>query len=110
MTDENKNLEIKEEETKRFYLTKGFKKFLTVALGSFVGVFCALSLFALLHKPPMHPFAPCHCNDMRPAYHHFAGDKRGPKCHKEHKKADFNNHKKIKHRGFDKNQPEKKGE
>ena len=33
------------------------RKFLIVALGTFVGGFCALSLFAALHKPPMmgHP-------------------------------------------------------
>ena len=31
------------------------RKFIIVALGSFVGVFCALSLFACLHKPPMGP-------------------------------------------------------
>ena len=29
------------------------RKFLIVALGTFVGVFCALSLFAALHKPPV---------------------------------------------------------
>ena len=29
------------------------RKFLIVALGTFVGAFCALSLFAALHKPPM---------------------------------------------------------
>ncbi len=33
--------------------SKGFRKFLVVALGSFVGVFCALCLFCALHKPPM---------------------------------------------------------
>ena len=27
-----------------------------MAIGSFVGVYCALSLFATVHKPPMHPF------------------------------------------------------
>ena len=36
------------------------KKFLVVALGTFVGVFCALSLFTAVNKPMMpptpHPF------------------------------------------------------
>lgn len=38
--------------------SQGFKDFLKITLGSFVGVFLALSLFAALHKPPvMHcPF------------------------------------------------------
>ena len=61
--------------------SKGFRKFLTIALGSFVGVFCALSLFAALHKPPM-PYGPygvapimcpCHCK-----MHHFNKFDRGP--------------------------------
>jgi len=36
-----------------FCKSKGFRKFLTVALGTFVGGFCAISLFCALHKPPM---------------------------------------------------------
>lgn len=40
------------------------KKFIVVALGTFVGFYCALSLFAALHKPPMpHRF---HGHNMRP--------------------------------------------
>lgn len=72
MTDENKIVEVKQE---CFCQSKGFRKFLTIALGSFVGVFCALSLFAALHKPPMPhcPFA--YGKMMRPAmhcnHHHF---------------------------------------
>ena len=68
MTDEIRNIE--EKECKCFCNSKGFKKFITTALGTFVGVFCALSLFAALHKPPMFvpvgsPFGahygrPCH--------------------------------------------------
>ena len=55
MTNENNNLEIK---TECFCKSKWFKKILSSALGTFIGVFCALSLFAALHKPPvMHcPF------------------------------------------------------
>ena len=66
MTDENKIIETKQE---CFCQSKWFKKFLTVTVGTFVGAFCALSLFAALHKPPMPPcpfpqgpmMRPCHC-------------------------------------------------
>ena len=71
MTDENKIVEVKPE---CFCKSKWFRKFLVTALGSFVGVFCALSLFAALHKPPMPPctFGPQMM--MRPpmhAHHHM---------------------------------------
>ena len=70
MTEENK-IELKEETCKCFCQSKAFRKFLTIALGTFVGVFCALSLFAALHKPPV-PTCPYH-KMMRPpiAYHQF---------------------------------------
>ena len=42
--------------------SKGFRKFVVIALGTFVGVFCALSLFAALHKPPMIMPCPCGCH------------------------------------------------
>lgn len=42
-------------ETKCFCQSKGFRKFLVTALGTFVGVYAALSLFAAIHKPPMPP-------------------------------------------------------
>lgn len=47
--------ELKEKECKCFCKSEGFKKFLTVALGTFVGVYFALSLFAATHRPPMPP-------------------------------------------------------
>ena len=70
MSDENHNVEVKEEKCNCFCHSKGFRKFLVIALGSFVGVFCALSLFAALHKPPMMvPPCPCGCQQMvRPFY------------------------------------------
>ena len=78
MSDEIKVNEEKQE-CKCFCHSKAFRKFLVVALGSFVGVFCALSLFAALHKPPMmapHHFGPhmgmmrgCPCKMM--PNHHF---------------------------------------
>lgn len=87
MTDENKIVEVKEE--KCLCQSKAFRKFVTIALGTFVGVFCALSLFAALHKPPMMtpaPYGPmmrpCHCG----CHHHF---NQGHQCYR----GDF--HKKM---------------
>lgn len=78
MSDEIK-VETKEE-CKCFCHSKGFRKFLVVATGTFVGVFCALSLFAALHKPPMPP-CPCGAYPMmRPPMahpHHFDKGPRG---------------------------------
>ena len=74
MTEEKK-LEIKEEKCNCICHSKWFRKFLTIALGSFVGVFCALSLFAALHRPPMPP-CPYHRPMMRPPFamqYHFRG-------------------------------------
>lgn len=85
MIEENKNLEVKNE---CFCQSKWFKKFLATALGTFVGVFCALSLFAALHKPPMPlvPFGygkmmrpPMHCHHNFKHHKHFRGDC----CHKK---------------------------
>ena len=56
MSDENK-FEKKEIKQECFCQSKWFRKFLTTALGTFVGVFCALSLFAALNKPPQCPYA-----------------------------------------------------
>ena len=38
-----------------FCQNENFKKFLVIALGTFVGVYAALSLFAAVHRPPMRP-------------------------------------------------------
>ncbi len=85
MSEENKIVEVKKE---CFCQTKWFKKFLTTALGTFVGVFCALSLFAALHKPPMPPCPFGHGKMMRPpmhCHHHFNHHKqfRGDCYHKK---------------------------
>ncbi len=79
MTEEIKTVEVKNE---CFCQSKWFRKFLTTALGTFVGVFCALSLFAALHKPPMPPCPFGHGPMMRPAMH----------CHHHH----FNKHRGLK--------------
>jgi len=69
--------EIKIEEEKKcncFCHSKGFKKFVVVAAGTFVGVYLALSLFAAIHKPPMPAPAPapmpCPCQQqmLRPDF------------------------------------------
>lgn len=44
-------------ETTCFCKSKAFRKFLVIALGTFVGVYAALSLFAATHRPPVMP--PC---------------------------------------------------
>lgn len=91
MTDENK-IEIREEH-KCFCQSKGFRKFLVVAGGTFVGVFCALSLFAALHKPPMMPCPFGHAPMMRPPMHchHCFNHHRGIKgdFHKKFQQEKF---------------------
>lgn len=96
MTDEIK-IETKTETCNCICKSEGFRNFLVVATGTFVGAFCALSLFAALNKPPM-PY-PMHCAHMRPYIaqpHHFAKHHKGQKHH-------F--HKKMEHRNFDKQAP-----
>ena len=61
-----------------FCQSKWFRKFLVKALAVFVGTYCALSLFAALHKPPVPPCPFGHGPMMRPAMH----------CHHHH----FNKH------------------
>ena len=61
MSNENQNVELHEEKCNCICHSKGFRKFLVVAMGSFVGVLLALSLFAALHKPPMPIPMPCPC-------------------------------------------------
>ena len=53
MPEEIKNTEEKEKTC--FCQSKAFRNFLTIAFGTFVGVYCALCLFAALHRPPMMP-------------------------------------------------------
>ena len=109
MTNEN-NCEtrlVREEKT-CLCQSKGFKKFVIIAGGSFVGVFCALSLFAALHKPPMMygPFGPAPMMRTCPyhAHHvmknrHYKGD-----FHRKMGKGDFY---RIERKNFDKKPVEK---
>ena len=54
-----------EEKQECFCKSKGFRKFLTIALGTFVGVYAALCLFTALHRPPIIP--PCRYGFYPPA-------------------------------------------
>ena len=96
MTNENKGVNEgvnKSVKNECFCQSKSFRKFLTIALGTFVGVFCALSLFAALHKPKMPPCPFAYGHMMRPAMHcqhHF-------NHHRMHR-GDFHHKKMIKNR------------
>lgn len=92
MTEEIKNVETETCICKN----KNFRKFLVIAAGTFVGVFCALSLFAALHKPPMMPPAmygmgfarPCHCQQHLDRRYDFERRPSGD-FHKKHLKSHF---------------------
>lgn len=60
--------ETQKEECKCFCKSEGFRNFVVVATGTFVGVFCAISLFAALHKPPK--FIPVQPRMMQPPVVH----------------------------------------
>ena len=78
MSEEEKIVVEEKNETKCFCQNKGFRKFLVIALGTFVGVYAALSIFFAIHRPPMMPphamygrapiAAPCPCYHK---HHHF---------------------------------------
>ena len=80
MSDEVKVIEEKE----CFCKNKWFRKFLVTAIGTFVGVYGALSLFAAIHKPPMPP---CPMRFGAPMMHYGMNCpfKKHPKFHKEFK-------------------------
>lgn len=80
MSNENYNVEVKDERHECFCHSKWFRKFLIISLGTFVGVYFALCLFTAIHKPPMmpHPFAcPCGCMMKHSHHHHFDRSPRG---------------------------------
>ncbi len=54
MSDEIKETIEKECECKCEFC-KAVKKILAIALGTFIGFYCAMSLFFALHRPPMPP-------------------------------------------------------
>lgn len=86
MSNENKNEQVVEKQC--LCQNEFVRKTFGIALGSFVGVFCALSLFAALHKPPMMP--PHGMYGMAP---HF-----GCPCQMNHH---FMHKKHFMHKGFD---------
>lgn len=80
MSNENYNVEVKDERHECFCHSKWFRKFLIISLGTFVGVYFALCLFTAIHKPPMmpRPFAcPCGCMMKHSHHHHFDRGSRG---------------------------------
>ena len=79
---EEHNVEVKEEKCNCLCHSKGFRKFLVIATGTFVGVYCALCLFTAIHRPPMPAPCPCGCPMMRPPVAHpadFARMDKGPR-------------------------------
>ena len=71
--------------------SKGFKNFVCIALGTFVGAFCALNLFAALNKPPIfmpmpHHFQHQHHMMDKQLYQH--NHHKDCPCHKEMKAQD----------------------
>lgn len=102
MSEEIKNNENEKETC--LCKNKAFRKFVLIATGTFVGVFCALSLFAALHKPPIMPPAPfgdpmmqprpCHCQHYKQRDFREHRIERGDKdfrdgCHNKQFKGDF---------------------
>ena len=88
---EEKNVVIEtKDEQKCFCQREGFRKFLIIALGTFVGVYTALCLFTALHRPPFMPPAGfngayrggCPCKMIHHHQHHI---NKAPKF----EKADF---------------------
>lgn len=94
MTEEKTTEITKETECKCFCKSEGFRNFVVTALGTFAGVYMALSLFGAIHKPPM----PCPCHFMRPPmmmHGQFKHNKDFKKFHKEFK-GEINEGNKVK--------------
>ena len=98
-----------EKECKCFCQSEGFKRFLSIALGTFVGVYAALSLFTAIHKPPMVPHhqmhygpraqiaAPCPCKHRHHFDKSFKKDRNFEKLMKEQKgPSPFEAHRDVK--------------
>ena len=65
MSDEQKVTIETKEECKCCCKSKAVRKFLVIALGTFVGVYSALCLFTALHRPMMPPQGPCPAFGMK---------------------------------------------
>ena len=93
MSEENKIIT----EEKCFCKSKFFRNFAAVTLGTFVGGFCALNLFASLNKPPMMPMSPMMHPPM--GYHMMGGHhfkKSNCPCHKKMMKKFMENKEEFK--------------
>ena len=75
------------QETKCICQNETFRKIMIIALGTFIGVYGALSLFAATHRPPMPPcrmgfgapapvVAPCPFHRHQHFNKHIKGDKQ----------------------------------
>lgn len=83
---EEKIIEVEKKECNCFCKSEGFKKFIVVTLGTFAGVYMALSLFFAIHKPPMPMHPPMHQMQMHKHFkHHYDFEKPDKKFHKEFK-------------------------
>ena len=85
MNEETKNTECEKE----CFCKKRFKDVLVIAIGSFVGVYCALSLFSALHRPN---FSNVPCPMMMkhgPMYGQFGGFKHRHSWQRDGFKGDF---------------------
>lgn len=67
---------------------KYFKLGLTVAISSFIGLYCAMSLFFAIHKPPMPPCPCAHNGFHRPAFEYQMKFDKDRGCKKDFKKFD----------------------
>jgi hypothetical protein len=101
MSEENKIEFVEKKEC--FCQSKWVRKFLVTAIGTFIGVFSALSLFAALHKPPVPP---CHCpRMMRPPVHQMHHQHRHYGHINKGHRGDF--YRKIEKTNFDRKVPER---
>ena len=93
MTNEINEVKVQQDK-KCFCQSEGVRNFLIVSLGTFVGGFCAISLFAALHKPPMMPMMPM-MHRAHMGHHHMMGHHPMMKhncdcpCHKKMMKKHF---------------------
>ena len=93
MTNEEIKENTEKEEKCECKYCKALKKILATAIGTFIGFYCAMSLFFVMHRPPV--MCPCHKFKK-----HYGFEKNF-----EHKGKPFMEHNKIKM-----NKPFKPGE
>jgi len=93
MSEINEEKQTKENECvcKCFLKSEFLKKVLAIALGTFIGVYGSLSLFAATHKPPIKKFH--RMEHVMPPMHHHPHMNNGPAgFHHDFKQPDFDKH------------------